>query len=96
MPRYGENTGGRIFFGDPDAAKNSLPGNPPSRVTIGTFLIDKCETTWRQYIAYHRYVLKKKSYGVDILPEALDTPVITRDYEVVAAYCKHMDKPPSH
>lgn len=83
---------GEFLFGDTYAAANDLPGVPPSRVTTGAYLIDKCETTWRQYLAYYKSVLGKKASDFNIPPEALDTPVVNRDYAEARGYCKNLGK----
>lgn len=83
---------GEFFFGDDYAPLGKRKGPVPSMVKTGGYFIDKCEVTWRQYLAFHEAAYGKKWSGGKISPENLDTPVTARTYFIGGAFCKALGK----
>ena len=91
--RMAEVPEGEFLFGDTYAASNNLPApRRPRKEKTGKFLIDKCETTGRQFMAwYTAYVDTKTRYGA-LRGEEGDRPAVNKQYRLAAAYCKFMGK----
>lgn len=88
-----EVPGGEFLFGDvvAHASKLKLPGRKPGTASTGAFMIDKCETTRRQYAAwYNNYA--DPSLRLGLAKENWDKPMLNVTYRMAAAYCEFLGK----